>query len=105
MNEIINKYKAGEITVDEANEKLREAGAGYYLKPLTEEERAAKKEREDIAGFFEVPEGQRKPTYPQKPDMGRNKDLAGFTVVQKTVAGLFAVEYDEDGYAVKAVRI
>lgn len=42
INEIIRKYTADELTVDEANAELKKAGAKFYLDPnknvLTEEE-------------------------------------------------------------------
>lgn len=44
------------------------------------------------------------PKYPDHADMRRRTDLAGQEVEQRTVAGLFVVTYDEDGYAVKATR-
>lgn len=41
---------------------------------------------------------------PDRPDMGRKLDLAGTVQEQKTKAGVYEVHYNEDGYAVKAVR-
>ena len=41
---------------------------------------------------------------PKTPDMSRREDLAGQTVEQRTVAGVFLVTYDELGYAVKSAR-
>ena len=106
MKDIINKYKNGEISIEEANAQLKEAGAGYFFKPMTDEERDEKKAREDALGFFEPEERgfARKPVYPQEPDMSKKPELAGYTVIQKTVAGLFEVTYDEAGYAVEAKR-
>ena len=41
-NEILNKYTTGEMTLPEANEALKEAGAGFTLDPnrnvITQEE-------------------------------------------------------------------
>ena len=44
------------------------------------------------------------PPLPKTPDMSRRTDLAGRTVVQKTLSGSFEVRYDAEGYAVKASR-
>lgn len=45
IKEVIEKYTAGEIEVAEANEKLKEFGAGYHFTPgkneLTEEDKRA----------------------------------------------------------------
>lgn len=43
-------------------------------------------------------------TLRKTPDLSRRKDLAGQTVEQRTVAGVFLVTYDELGYAVKSTR-
>lgn len=103
VNEIMEKYKAGEITVDEANEQLKSAGAGFYLEPMTGEERAAKKQREDELGF--IPATDEGKPLPKTADMRRRKDLAGHVVRQMTRSGPFDVTYDADGYAVKARRV
>ena len=103
VNEIMEKYKAGEITVEEANEQLRQQGANFHLEPMTDEERAAKKQREDEEGFLPATE-EAKPL-PRTPDMRRRKDLAGQVVRQMTRSGPFDVTYDADGYAVKARRV
>ena len=42
LNEIMEKYKAGEITMEEANEQLRQKGATFHLEHMTDEERAAR---------------------------------------------------------------
>ena len=103
VNEIMEKYKAGEITVEEANEQLRQQGANFHLEPMTDEERAAKKQREDELGF--IPATEEAKPLPKTPDMRRRKDLAGQVVRQKTRSGPFDVTYDADGYAVKARRV
>lgn len=103
VNEIMEKYKAGEITVEEANEQLKSAGAAFHLEPLTDEERAAKKQREDEEGF--IPATEEAEVLPKTPDMRRRKELAGQVVRQKTKSGLYDVTYNEDGYAVKARRV
>ena len=103
VNEIMEKYKAGEITVEEANEQLKSAGAAFHLEPMTDEERAAKKQREDEQGY--IPATEEGKPLPKTPDMHRRKDLAGQVVRQTTKSGLYDVTYNEDGYAVKASRV
>ena len=70
---------------------------------MTDEERAAKKQREDELGF--IPATEEAKPLPKTPDMRRRKDLAGQVVRQKTKSGLYDVTYNEDGYAVKASRV
>ena len=103
VNEIMEKYKAGEITVEEANEQLKSAGAAFHLEPMTDEERAAKKQREDEQGYIPATEDAK--PLPKTADMRRRKDLAGQVVRQMTRSGLYDVTYNEDGYAVKASRV
>ena len=103
VNEIMEKYKAGEITVEEANKQLRQQCANFHLEPMTDEERAAKKQREDELGF--IPATDEAKPLPKTPDMRRRKDLAGQVVRQKTKSGLYDVTYNEDGYAVRASRV
>ena len=103
VNEIMEKYKAGEITVEDANEQLLQNGANFHLEPMTDEERAAKKQREDELGF--IPATEEAKPLPKTPDMRRRKDLAGQVVRQMTRSGPFDVTYDADGYAVKAHRV
>ena len=101
LSEIMEQYNAGKKTLEEANAALTEYG--IRLKPLTDEERAAKKQREDEQGY--IPATEEAKPLPKTPDMRRRKDLAGQVVRQDTKAGLFDVTYDEDGYAVKAKRV
>ena len=103
VNEIMEKYKAGDITVEEANEQLKSAGAAFHLEPMTDEERAAKKQREDEQGY--IPATEEAKPLPKTADMRRRKDLAGQVVRQMTRSGPFDVTYDADGYAVKARRV
>ena len=101
--EIIGKYTAGEKTLEETNEELKAAGAGFHLVHMTEEERTAQKQREDEEGF--IPATEEAEVLPKTPDMRRRKELAGQVVRQKTKTGVYDVTYDEDGYAVKAKRV
>ena len=103
VNEIMEKYKAGEITVEEANEQLRQQGANFHLKPMTDEERAAKKQREDELGF--IPATEEGKPLPKTADMRRRPDLAGQVVRQHTRAGDFDVTYTDAGYAVSAKKV
>ena len=104
INEIMQKYTAGEKTLEETNEALKEAGVTeFHLEPLTDKERAAKKQREDELGF--IPATDEAKPLPKTPDMRRRKELAGQVVRQRTKAGRYDVTYDEDGYAVKAKRV
>ena len=105
INETMQKYTAGEKTLEETNEALKEAGVTeFHLEHLTEEELAAKREREDEEGFIPATEEEAE-VLPKTPDMRRRKELAGQVVRQKTKTGVYDVTYDEDGYAVKAKRV
>ena len=101
LSEIMEQYNAGKKTLEEANAALTEYG--IRLKPLTDEERAAKKQLEDELGF--IPATEEAKPLPKTPDMRRRKDLAGQVVRQMTRSGPFDVTYDADGYAVKARRV
>ena len=103
VNEIMEKYKAGEITVEEANEQLRQQGANFHLEPMTDEERSAKKQREDELGF--IPATEEGKPLPKTADMRRRPDLAGQVVRQHTRAGDFDVTYTDAGYAVSAKKV
>ena len=103
VNEIMEKYKAGEITVEEANEQLKSAGAAFHLEPMTDEERAAKKQREDELGF--IPATEAGEALPEAADMRRRAELAGQVVRQHTRAGDFDVTYTDAGYAVSAKKV
>lgn len=51
IDEVMQKYTAGEIELEEANEKLKEFGSTYHLDPkknvLTEEEK-----RQTVIGYY-----------------------------------------------------
>ena len=51
INETMSKYTAGEITLEQANEELKKAEAGFHLDPnknvLTEEEK-----RQTVVGYY-----------------------------------------------------
>ena len=106
-NDIITKameeYTAGEKTLEETNNILKEAGAGFHLTHLTDEERETKKLREDAEGTIDI--GREPERLPNRPNMRRRTDLAGQTVLQKTKRGLYEVTYTEDGYAIRAKKV
>ena len=101
LSEVMEQYNAGKKTLEEVNAALTEYG--ICLKPLTDEERAAKKQREDEQGY--IPSTEEAKPLPKTPDMRRRPDLAGQVVRQMTRSGPFDVTYDADGYAVKARRV
>ena len=98
INAIVEAYKAKEITADEANKALAEAGALFRFDP----DKAGRgwTEAEMEAGFKP---GDPAVELPDKPDMSRREELAGLTVAQRTKGGIYDVTYDELGYAKKAV--
>lgn len=104
---IFKDYNDGKKTIEEVNEALSESGAGYHLEHLTEEERAAKKRREDIAGTVE--NLNPKPTLPKEVNLKRRTDLIGKPlserqIIQHTAHGKFLVTYDDQGYAISSSR-
>ena len=101
LSEIMEQYNAGKKTLEEANAALTEYG--IRLKPLTDEERAAKKQREDELGF--IPATEEGKPLPKTADMRRRPDLAGQVVRQHTRAGDFDVTYTDAGYAVSAKKV
>lgn len=103
ITEIILKYKNREITREEANKELTEAGASFSFMALTTEELDAKRKAEMEGEFIDI--GRKVERIQARPDMKRNKDLAGLVVRQFTKIGQFDIHYNEDGYAVKSVRV
>ena len=101
LSEIMEQYNAGKKTLEEANAALTEYG--IRLKPLTDEERAAKKQREDELGF--IPATEEGKPLPKTADMRRRPDLACQVVRQHTRAGDFDVTYTDAGYAVSAKKV
>lgn len=101
LSEIMEQYNAGKKTLEEANAALTEYG--IRLKPLTDEERAAKKKQEDEQGYIPATEDAK--PLPKTADMRRRPDLAGQVVRQHTRAGDFDVTYTDSGYAVSAKKV
>ena len=96
---ILLKYSNGDISLEEANKALAEEDAGFFLNPANAE--GGWTEAEMAEGFRP---GKPAEVRPAAPDMSRRNDLAGQTVMQQTKTATYAVSYDEDGYAVKAVK-
>lgn len=108
-DKIFDDYKSGEKTIEETNEALKESGANFHLETMTDEEREAKKRREDEAGFIDNPDFVPS-SLPKKVDMSRRTDLVGRPaceriLYQHTAYGVFKVEYNEQGYAVSASKV
>lgn len=102
-HDIIKLYEDGELTLEAVNKRLLEEGAGFRLETLTDEERAEKARKEYEEGTIDI--GREPVKLPDRPDLSRRMDRAGETHVQETKRGRYAVEYDEDGYAVSAMRL
>lgn len=100
IEKIIEDYKTGNKTLEETNGALKAAGANFHLDPDKNPD-SGWTEAEMAAGFLPGDPATPKPV---GPNMGRVTALAGQTVVQETKGGRFAVSYDEDGYAVKAIK-
>lgn len=107
-DKIFHDYNSGEKTIEETNQALKDSGAGYHLEHLTDEERVAKNERENIAGYVENPNAR--PALPQEVDKRRRTDLIGKSeddrkIIQHTAHGKFRVEYNEQGYFLRSSRV
>ena len=101
INEILEAYKSGGKTLEETNADLKAAGANFHLDDAKNP--SGGWTDEEMRGGF-LPGAPSIPK-PDKPDMSRVTPLAGQTVVQECRSGRYAVTYDEDGYAVTAVRL
>lgn len=98
---IIEEYKAGKKTLEEANQALKEIGSGFHLDPSKATDGWTEAEMKE--GF--IRNDDHVEILPERPDMKRRTDLAGQVVQQRTKHGKFNVTYDEDGYAVKASKV
>lgn len=103
IRDIIKLYEDGELTLEAVNKRLLEEGAGFSLKPMTDEERAEKAAQECAEGMCDI--GRQPLNLPDRPDMSRRTDLAGMTVVQQTKGGQYEVHYNEAGYARSAKKL
>lgn len=100
INTIIEAFKSGANTLEDTNSALKAAGANFHIDP-EKNPTGGWTEAEMASGFLP---GKPSTPKPAGPDMSRNTALAGWTVVQEVKGGGYAVTYDEDGYAVKAVK-
>ena len=100
INTIIEDYKAGKKTLEETNAAMKAAGSNFHIDPEKNPD-GGWTEAEMASGFLP---GKPSTPKPAGPDMSRNIAFAGWTVVQEVKGGSYAVTYDEDGYAVKAVK-
>lgn len=99
LDQIMQDYKNG-ATLEETNKRLAEFGLS--LDP-TKNPEGGWTEAEMEEGFLP---GQPSEPLPDGPDMSRIPSLAGMPpVIQKTKKGTFKVFRDEDGYAVKAIKV
>ena len=98
--DIINEGKAAGKTVDEINKELAAAGADFHLNP--DGGVSGWSDAEMKEGFMP---GEPAKEVQRGPDMSRRMDLAGTEQTQTTAAGIYKVTYDENGYAVKAVKV
>lgn len=99
FEDILAKYTAGELTAEEANKQLKEAGANFSVDPSKATDGWTEQEMKE--GFLP---GEKK-EHLSFDKMPRRKDLAGQTVVQ-TIMGLhYYVTYNERGYMEKAVKV
>lgn len=99
--EIIVEGKKNGKSVEEINAELKAARANFHLNP--DGGAAGWSEAEMAEGFIPAetePESLRKEL-----DLSRREDLAGTVQRQKIAGAAYDVTYDEQGYAVKAVRV
>lgn len=122
FSEIILNGKKNGKTLEEINKELKEAGATFTLKSMTEAEAKAKalKEQEEgfkkgeeplmIDGVLAVIASDGKPikmdgspanASVKSPSMARDMSRAGKTIT----AGGFELRYDSNGYCVSKARI
>ena len=98
--EIINEGKKNGESIEVINTKLKEAGANFHLNP--DGGVAGWTEQEMKKGFIPgAPAEDAQRTL----DMSRKMEFAGTKQIQWIPDGKFEVEYDEDGYAKRAVKV
>ncbi len=102
IDKAVEDYKAGKISVEECNKILVEQKAGYTFDPK-KNTAGGWTEQEMKEGF--IPAEKESESLPEYPDMSRNKELAGKTVVCKVRGATYEVTRDEEGYAVVASRV
>lgn len=98
--EIINEGCKSGKTIEAINAELKEAGANFHLSSL--EGNGGWTEAEMAEGFITgAPAKDAKRTL----DMSRKMKFAGTKQIQWIPGGKFEVEYDENGYAKRAVKV
>ena len=97
---IITEGKRKGKTVEEINKELKEAGATFHLSSL--EGNGGWTEAEMAEGFSAGAGGK---DAQRELDMGRKMEFAGTKQIQWIPGGKFEVEYDENGYAKRAVKV
>lgn len=98
--DIINEGKELGAPVAAINAELKAAGANFHLDP--DGGVAGWTEQEMAKGFNP---GEPAEDVQRKLDMGRKMEFAGTRQVQRVNGAVYEVSYDEDGYAMSAVRI
>ena len=96
LNKILEAYKAGEKTLEETNEALKEAGANFFFDPNRNPD-GGWTEKEMEEGFIEAEEPA-KPLTDVSEFQTRIPALAGQTITVKTKQGIFEIRYKDDGY-------
>lgn len=97
---IITEGKRKGKTVEEINKELKEAGATFHLSSL--DGNGGWSEAEMAEGFIAgAPAEDAQRTL----DMSRKMEFAGTKQIQWIPGGKFEVEYDENGYAKRAVKV
>ena len=98
--DIINEGKKNGKKLSEINAELKAAGATFHLSSL--EGNGSWTEAEMASGFIPgAPAEDAQRTL----DMSRKMELAGTKQIQWIPGGKFEVEYDENGYAKRAVKV
>lgn len=100
FEQIINEGKKNGKTYEEINKELKAAGADFHL---DENGAVAGWTDAEMAKGFQP--GAHAEDVQRGPDMSRRDDLAGTEQTQTTAAGIYKVTYDENGYAIKAVKV
>lgn len=100
FEQIITDGKKNGKTLEEINKELKEAGATFHLSSL--EGNGGWSKAEMAEGFVL---GEPAKDAKRELDMSRKMEFAGTKQIQWIPGGKFEVEYDENGYAKKAVKV
>ena len=102
FEDILAKYTAGELTAEETNKQLKEAGANFSIDPFKATDGWTEAEMRE--GFIPADPSEKKEVL-RHGQLPRRKDLAGQTVVQTIEGRHYYVTYDERGYVYKEVKV